>query len=72
MTDNCVHGAKNEGRIKALEDRAEKNDTDHASFVQTISDIRDRLLGRPTWAVLVIISFLSSVCVGLITLTLKG
>lgn len=64
--DECVKGAQNEGRIKALEDRASKNDTEHGTFVTAINDIRDRLLARPAWTVVFLLMGLSSLCVGLI------
>lgn len=71
MNSDCVKGAQNEGRIKALEDRAEKNDADHKGFVETISDIRDRLLARPTWNVVVILNALVALCVGLMVAMFK-
>jgi len=64
--EDCVKGAQNEGRIKALEDRASKNDVEHGNFVTAINDIRDRLLARPAWAVVFLLMGLSSLCVGLI------
>ena len=64
--EDCVKGAQNEGRIKALEDRASKNDVEHENFVTAINDIRDRLLARPAWTVVFLLMGLSSLCVGLI------
>lgn len=55
----CVLGATNFQRINSLEKRAEK-------FETAITEIRDRLLGRPSWAVLIIITAMSSLIVGLI------
>ncbi len=62
----CVKGAKNEARVKALEDRANKNDIEHVSFVKAIEDIRDRLLGRPAWNVVLLLTALCSLCTGLL------
>lgn len=59
MGDNCVLGAKNEQRIISLEKRI-------GSVEKAVIDIRDRLLGRPSWAVMLIITMLSSISVGLI------
>jgi len=60
--EGCVLGARNEQRIKGLEARILKVE-------EAIIDIRDRLLGRPTWIVMTIITILSSACVGLIVRT---
>lgn len=65
MSD-CVQGAETKGRVKALEDRADKNDAEHVNFVDAIREIRDHLLARPAWPVVFLMMFMSSLCVGLI------
>ena len=37
-----------------------------------IAEIRDRLLGRPSWSVATIITLLASLCVGLIVKVVAG
>jgi len=59
MKEDCVLGATNKNEIFNLEKRV-------GAVEQAIIDIRDKLLGRPSWAVMVIITMLSSICVGLI------
>jgi len=59
MAEKCVKGTENEQRIIALERDVSDMKTD-------IREIKDRLLGRPTWAVAVILTLLSSACVGLL------
>lgn len=59
MKEDCVLGATNKNEISNLEKRV-------VVVEQAILDIRDRLLGRPSWAVMTIITVLSSICVGLI------
>lgn len=55
----CPHGIKNEGRILALEN-------DMSEVKVAITDIRDRLLGRPSWVVLAFFTAMSSTIVGLL------
>jgi uncharacterized membrane protein YjjP (DUF1212 family) len=72
VTDGCVKGAQNEGRIKAIEDRVDKNDVDHVNFAGAIKEIRDHLLARPAWPVVFMMMFMSSLCVGLIVKMVTG
>jgi len=58
--ETCAVGAKNSTMIGDLQRRMEN--VEHA-----ILDMRDRLLGRPSWAVCTIIAFLSSVSIGCIS-----
>lgn len=62
----CAKGTQNAEKIIALEKRADTNDKDHHNFTETIKDIRDRLLGRPTWSVVFLMMALSSLCCSLI------
>ena len=41
------------------------------SYEDTVCDIRDRLLGRPSWAVLAIITTLTSLSIGLLVVVIK-
>lgn len=66
MGEGCVQGAKNSEKIIALEKRADTNDSEHHEFNETIKEIRDRLLGRPTWIVVFLMMGLSSLCCSLI------
>ena len=59
MAELCPKGVKNEQRIVSLERDMKDMKTD-------IKDIKDRLLGRPTWFVTIALTFLSSTCVGLL------
>lgn len=61
----CVLGATNEQRVKSLEARM-------LTVENGIADIRDRLLGRPAWPVVIIITALSSLCVGLAVRVIAG
>jgi len=62
--DGCVKGTENEQRIVALE-------RDVSEMKSDIKEIKDRLLGRPTWIVTVLITILSSACVGLLVTVLR-
>jgi len=68
----CTKGTQNAEKIIALEKRADINDTDHHEFSKTIKEIRDHLLNRPSWAVTVILTILTSTCVGLIVKLASG
>jgi len=63
--EKCAWGTKNEQRIVALE-------RDMGEVKQDIRDIKEDLLGRPTWAITVIITFLSSLSVGLIVIMARS
>lgn len=51
--ENCPKGIENEQRIIALE-------RDMGEIKKDIREIKDKLLGRPTWAVTIIITLLST------------
>ena len=53
MADLCILGVKNEGRIVAIEDNIVEMKT-------SIGQIRDKLLGRPSWVVLFLFTGMSS------------
>jgi len=64
MAEGCVKGTKNEQRIVSLE-------RDMSDIKNDIKDIKDRLLGRPTWVVTCLITILSSTCVGLLIMVIR-
>ena len=53
MADNCVLGTKNETKIKDVERRM-------GIVEQAVLDIREKLIGRPSWTVVFIITTLTS------------
>ena len=61
----CAHGA-------ATRQMVEANTGDIGEIKADIKEIKEKLLGRPTWAVLYIITFLSSLCMLLIGIVLSG
>lgn len=65
MADQCAKGVKNEQRIIALE-------RDIGEIKQDIKDMKERLLGRPTWVITIIFTFLSSACIGLLLTLIRG
>lgn len=62
--NDCVLGATNKTKIEDHEKRL-------TAVEQAVIDIRDHLLNRPSWAVMAIITVLSSACVGLLVLAVK-
>jgi len=62
--DNEKQIALNKQSIENLHDCYEEVKND-------VKEIKDKLLKRPSWAVTVIITILSSVCIGLIVNTLR-
>jgi len=52
--EKCPKGVENEGRINALEDNM-------TELKKDVKEIKDRLLGRPTWIITVIITILTAV-----------
>lgn len=58
MAEDCILGVKNEQRIKNVED-------DMSEVKSSIIEIRDKLLGRPSWVVLFIFTGMSSFIVAL-------
>ena len=60
MAEKCVQGAQNEQRIIALERDIGEVKTD-------IHDMKEGLLCRPSWAVCMLITILSSVSVAALT-----
>lgn len=64
----CAFGLLVREWIKAGQKRLDEQQ----GLIQGIIDgLRKELLGRPTWAVLATITFLSSACVGLLVVILK-
>ena len=65
VNENCPTGIKNRARIQALEKTVDK-------VQSAIEDIRDRLLGRPSWVVLFLLTVMSSTIVGLLSMVLHS
>lgn len=61
---DCPVGVENKGRLKALEDRMDKVE-------KGVWEIRDKLINRLPWPVVVIVSLLIGLCSTLLTLVLK-
>lgn len=59
-SEQCAKGVSNEQRIIALE-------RDMGDVRKDVREIKDRLLGRPTWAVTTIITILTAVSCSSIT-----
>jgi len=76
MSETCPVGVENKEKIKALEARQTKEEVENSKkfdeIFGTLKEIRDHLLQRPSWAVTVVITLLSSVCVGLIVRMVNG
>jgi hypothetical protein len=70
MSDDCVMGTRNEGRITSLENQVKKDELDNdkkfTEIFSILKEIRNHFSSRPSWAVTVVLTLLSSVCVGLI------
>jgi len=64
MSENCVRGTENEQRIIALE-------RDISEVKKDIRDIKDTLLGRPTWIITFLLGGSWSFTVGLLVAFLK-
>ena len=64
VTD-CAVGIENKTRIDNME-------KDISQITLAINDIRDKLLGRPSWVVLFLLSGMSSAIVGLIIMLIRG
>ena len=66
-TENCIQGATNQKKIDQLRidfDRScEETDKHFADIGNAIKEIREKLLGRPSWwVVLVITSLIGATC----------
>lgn len=76
MSEECVKGAQNSERIIALENQVKKdelsNDKKFEALFLAVNDIREHLLGRPSWPVVFILSGLSALCVGLAVKLING
>jgi len=59
-----------EARVGILESENKNQETEIKNISKDIKEIKDVLLKRPSWAVTVIITLLSTICVGLIVGTL--
>jgi len=58
-------------QLSKLCERTAKLETGYITICNDIKEIKEKLLGRPSWAVVVIITFLSSLSIGLIVLNQK-
>lgn len=58
-------------RIIKLETEIAQQKLDICSIIADIREIKDKLLGRPSWSVSIIITVLSTLCVSLTILILK-
>ena len=61
---DCIQGIENREKIIALDKRITSMEDSMNVMAKDIKEIRERLLGRPSWAVCVIITLLSSLTVG--------
>lgn len=68
---NCALGAEVKARIDILEKRFDETGETFGRIFSELKEIRDLLSGRPTWAVLTIVSILSSTTVGLMVVLFK-
>lgn len=59
-------------RVACLEQWKDTTDNTMTSVVSDIKDIKDNLLKRPSWPTLVLISALSSCCIGLLVAFLNN
>jgi len=57
-------------RLIRLETQVMNQEANICAIFNDIREIKDKLLGRPSWAVTVIITALSTLCVSLIVLIL--
>ncbi len=64
-TTSCPMGIENKTRIDSME-------KDISQITLAINDIRDKLLGRPSWVVLFILSTMSSAIVGMAVIILRA
>lgn len=73
--DECPTGAENRTRLDGLEKDFDELKKDNKDFKRdiwaAITEIRDKLLGRPSWVVLFMFSAMSSAIVALVCLLLK-
>lgn len=58
-------------RIIKLETRIDQQEQHICKIFEDIREIKDKLLGRPSWSVTIIITFLCTLCASLIILILK-
>jgi len=58
-------------KIIVLETKVEQQEKINCQMAADIKEIKDKLIGRPSWAVSITISVLLSLCVSLIILILK-
>ena len=71
--EDCVQGAENKQKIIALENKMDNDIKPQIKeLFDAVTSIKDTLLQRPSWAVTVIITLLSSTCVGLLVLVSRG
>ncbi len=65
LVENCPLGIENKTRIDGME-------SDIIETKVAINDIRDKLLGRPSWVVLFLFTLMSSAIVGLLIMQVRG
>jgi len=71
--DNCVLGVENKEKIVALENTINTDIKPQIKgLYDTVTFIKDSLLQRPSWAVTILITVLSSACVGLFVAFIRG
>ncbi len=58
---------ENKTKIESLENQMNDLKIDIHNIYNIIGEIRDKLLGRPTWVVLLLMSGMSSLIIGLLT-----
>ena len=58
-------------RIIKLETRIDNQEQHICKILEDIREIKDKLLGRPSWTVSIIITFLFTLCASLIIINLK-
>lgn len=63
--ENCTLGIQNQTRIDNLERMAMEAKSAQNELWDAITDIRDRLLGRPSWTVVMLLTAMSSALVGM-------
>jgi len=71
MSIDCVQGAEHTQMIEAHSRDIARIEGNVAALFIAVDTIKDKLLGRPTWPVVFVLSSLSSLCVGLLVLLCK-
>ena len=67
--EGCVQGTQNETKIDNLDKEVTEMKTNYAKdrteLFDIINEIKEKLLGRPSWLILLVMSAMSSALVGL-------